>query len=122
MCCTATATLLAGDTGFSAGYVRQLIATARAFPTPADRTAKLSFSHHRVAATTTDPAQWITAAAHQWSVDDLRCAIRAPRDAIADADQARRAAARLVRAADRYNARSAGTGAATLTFDPPAAP
>jgi hypothetical protein len=119
-----TAALLAGDTGLSAGYVRQLVATARAFPTPADRAADLSFSHHRVAAMTTDPAQWITAAAaHQWSVDDLRLAIRAARDPVADADQARRAAARLARAVARHNARwAAWTGVATLTFGPPAAP
>jgi hypothetical protein len=49
------ARMLARDTGHSAYYVRCLIATAHAFPGPAD----LSLSDHRVAAFTDDTAAWI---------------------------------------------------------------
>lgn len=98
-----TAQAVAGDTGLSAGYVRQLIGTANAFPDPAQRAQDLSFSHHRVAAFTDDPAGWIDqAVAHAWSVEDLRAAIRDARDPVARDEQARQAAKRLERAVERF--------------------
>jgi len=106
-----TARWLAGATGLSAGYVRSLIAVAQAFPDPATRAADLSFSHHLTAALTEDPAGWLQAAVdHQWSVRELRRAIRGQADPIADAEQARRAAEALVRAVERYNAQWARAG------------
>lgn len=105
-----TARLLARDTGHSAYYVRCLIATAEAFPDPADRAADLSFSHHRIAAFTDDPAAWIDrAAAEQWNVADLREAIRAARDPVAADAAAEQAQARLERAVERFNRLYAAT-------------
>jgi len=119
-----TARMLARDTGHSAYYVRCLIATAHAFPDPADRAADLSFSHHRVAAFTDDPAAWIDrAAAEQWSVADLREAIRAARDPVAADAAAEQARARLERAVERFNRLYAGVAGvrATLAWEPAAA-
>lgn len=99
-----TATRLASDVGRSASYIRQLIATAKAFPDPAQRAADLSFSHHRIAAMTRDPEGWIDqAAAHQWSVEELRQAIRDARDPVALAEQARRAQERVEQTVRKYN-------------------
>ena len=99
-----TARALAGEVGLSAGYIRQLIATADAFPDPATRAQDFSFSHHRICAQTADPAHWLAlAVAHQWSVDDLRHAIRDARDPVARDTAARRAAERLQRAVNRFN-------------------
>lgn len=99
-----TARALAGEVGLSAGYIRQLIATADAFPDPTTRAADLSFSHHRICAQTADPAHWLAlAVAHQWSVADLREALRAARDPVAQDTAAQQAAERLRRAADRFN-------------------
>jgi hypothetical protein len=114
-----TARWVAAGAGVSAGYVRQLIATAQAFPTPADRAADLTFSHHRLAALTDDPAGWLQAAVdHQWSARELGRAIRAARDPYAEAEAARRAAEAVERAAAQYNARwAAATGRrAVLTW------
>lgn len=98
-----TAQAVAGDTGLSAGYVRQLIGTANAFPDPAGRAQDLSFSHHRVAAFTDDPAGWLDqAVAHAWSVEDLRAAIQDAQDPVARDEKARRAAQRLERAVARF--------------------
>jgi hypothetical protein len=107
-----TAQAVAGDTGLSAGYVRQLIGTAHAFPDPAGRAQDLSFSHHRVAAFTDDPHAWLDqavahawldqAVAHAWSVEDLRAAIQDAQDPVARDEQARRAAKRLERAVARF--------------------
>lgn len=98
-----TARAVAGDTGLSAGYIRQLIGTANAFPAPTDRAPDLSFSHHRIAAFTDDPATWLDrAVAHGWSVDDLRAAIQAARDPVAQTVQAAQAAHRLEQAVARF--------------------
>lgn len=99
-----TARMIAAGVGLSEGYIRQLIATAKAFPEPDTRAEDLSFSHHRIAAMTEDPAQWLdTAVDHQLSVDELREAIRDAADPIAEADETERAEKRVARAVDRYN-------------------
>lgn len=99
-----TARLLASEVGVSAAYVRQLIATAKAFPTPESRAQDLSFTHHRIAAMTEDPEGWIErAAAEGMSTAQLRERIRAGGDRISRADLARRAEERLVRLAREYN-------------------
>lgn len=99
-----TATRLASEVGRSASYIRQLVATAKAFADPADRAQDLSFSHHRIAAMTEDPLAWIDqAAAHQWSVEELRQAIRDAKDPVADAERARRAQERVEQAVRKYN-------------------
>lgn len=98
-----TATLLAGEVGLSAAYIRHLIATAKAFPTPENRAQDLSFTHHRVAAMTKDPQAWLErAVAEGLSVDQMR--ERTKTDRLAKADRALRAEARLVRLAREYNA------------------
>lgn len=114
-----TARLIAGGVGLSAGYVRQLIATANTFPDPDLRAADLHFSHHRIAAMTDDPDHWLQVAVdHQLSVDEMRQAIRDAKDPVAESDEAERAEQRVVRAVDRYNEQWALlTGRrATLTF------
>lgn len=98
-----TAKAVAGDSGLSEGYIRQLIGTANAFPEPAERAADLSFSHHRIAAFTDDPPRWLEqAVANAWSVEDLRAAIREEKDPVAAAEGARTAAKRLERAVSKF--------------------
>ena len=98
-----TAKAVAGDSGLSEGYIRQLIGTANAFPEPAERAADLSFSHHRIAAFTDDPPYWRDqAVANGWSVEDLRAAIRAAKDPVAATEGARTAAQRLERAVSKF--------------------
>lgn len=115
-----TATMLASDVGVSASYVRQLVATAKAFPDPASRAQDLSFSHHRICAMTDDPAGWLERAVENgWSHRELRLAIRDARDRIAEAEEARRARERIVQAVRKYNERWRDvTGdRAVLTFE-----
>lgn len=53
---------------------------------------------------THDPVSWIDqAAAHQWSVDELRQAIRDAKDPVAEAERARRAHDRVEQAVRKYN-------------------
>lgn len=90
-----TAKTLAADSGLSASYVRQLVATAKVFPDDS-RAQDLRFTHHRMAAMTTEPEMWLQhAMAEAMSVKELRQAITASRDRISEAEQARRAAERL---------------------------
>lgn len=99
-----TAKLVASEVGVSAGYVRHLIATAKAFPTPESRAQDLSFSHHRIAAMTEDPQEWVErATVAGWSVEQLREATRSANDRVERADRARRAEERLVRLTREYN-------------------
>jgi hypothetical protein len=87
---TAIPRWLASATGLSAGYVRSLIVVAQAFPDPAARAGDPSFSNLLTAALTADPAGWLQAAVdQQWSVRELRLAIRGVANPIADAEQAR---------------------------------
>ncbi len=115
-----TARMIAAGVGLSEGYIRQLIATAKAFPEPENRAEDLSFSHHRIAGMTEDPAKWLdTAVDHQLSVDELREAIRDAADPIAEADETERAEKRVANAVERYNERwSLITGRrAVLSFE-----
>jgi hypothetical protein len=99
-----TPRMLAADTGLSASYVRQLVATAKAFPTEESRARDLSFSHHRVAAMTEEPERWIALAVEKGlSVAELRQAIGAARERLSEAEEARRAEERIVQAVRRYN-------------------
>lgn len=99
-----TAKMVAGNVGLSAGYVRQLVATANTFPDPDLRAADLDFSHHRIAAMTDDPDYWIQVAVdHQLSVEEMRQAIRDAKDPVAESDEAERAAQRVTQAVSRYN-------------------
>ena len=81
-----TARWIAQNTGKSEQYIRSLIAAAKAFPRSTDRVFHdLSMSHYRAAAVTTDPAVWMQRAqTEQWSVEDLRWAIRLAQDPIAE--------------------------------------
>lgn len=102
-----TARMLAADSGLSAAYVRQLVVTAKMFPDE-KRVADLSFSHHKIAAMTQDPDGWLQKSiANEFSVKDLRQAIADGRDRISEAEEARRAAERLVQAARKFNERYA---------------
>ena len=99
-----TASMVASEVGVSAGYVRHLIATAKAFPTDGTRAKDLSFSHHRIAAVSKDPQTWIERSIEGgYSVEQLREAIRSSRDRIAQADGARRFEERLLRLVEEYN-------------------
>lgn len=99
-----TARMIAGEVGVSAGYVRQLIATAQAFANPASRAQDLSFSHHRLAAMTENPEGWIEETLdHDWSVKELRQEIKDKKDRIDEAEQARRAGERLEQAVNKFN-------------------
>lgn len=103
-----TARMLAADTGRSASYIRQLVATAKAFPEPESRVADLSFSHHRLAAMTEEPERWIELAAErQLSVADMKEAIRVAKERLSAAEEAQTAAERLENAARKFNERFA---------------
>ena len=104
-----TARLLASEVGLTKGYIRQLIGTANVFPDPTQRAQDLSFSHHRIAAFTEDPDYWLhEAVAEEWSVDDLRAAIKTAKDPVAASVAAQQAAERLTRAVQKFNATHAG--------------
>lgn len=114
-----TARNLSTEVGCSQGYIRELIGTANVFPDPAQRAQDLSFSHHRIAAFTDDPDRWLgMAVAQQWSVQDLREAVRAAKDPVAAELAAQRAAVRLDRAVEKFNADHSGVygQAAELTW------
>ena len=99
-----TASIVASEVGLSAAYVRQLISLASAFPDETVRAQDLSFTHHRLAAMTEDPAGWIEqAVANEWSVKDMRQAIKDAKDRIDEAEQARRAGERLEQAVRKFN-------------------
>ncbi|MDA8344445.1 MAG: hypothetical protein M0Z66_03055 [Thermaerobacter sp.] len=99
-----TAKMLAADVGLSASYVRQMVATAKAFPTPESRGQDLTFTHHRLAAMTGDPEKWLDAAAEKgYSIAELRRAINDAKDQVSLEEQARRATERLFQAVNKYN-------------------
>jgi len=102
-----TAKLLATDTGVSASYVRQIVATAKAFPEES-RALDLSFSHHKIAALTEDPEAWLQRALKDsLSVQELRQAVTDSKDHLTEAEEAQRAAERLIQAAKKFNERYA---------------
>lgn len=79
---------MAGPFGRSASRVRRLLQVWRTFPEAADRPEGLAFDHYVEAVATDDPAGWIAVAAdEQWSVHQLREAIRVAK--AADPEQAR---------------------------------
>lgn len=87
---------VASDIGMSAGQVSRLLRTLRAFPDPASRSDMpgMTFSHHRLAATTENPAYWLAQAeAEQWSTRDLEEAIKQAHAADPQAEAARQWAA-----------------------------
>ena len=93
----ATARLLSATSGKSPGYIRQLIRTASAFPAE-ERAQDLSFSHHRLCATTEDPLGWLTqAVANRWSCRELESRINdaAESDTVTLFTQAEKAASTL---------------------------
>lgn len=67
----------AAEIGCSAARVRQMCRVVTAFPTEESRYPMLSFEHHVVASGTPAPTEWMASAhAHDWSLKDLRRAIR----------------------------------------------
>ncbi len=91
---------VAADIGMSAGQVSRLIKTLKAFPDPASRSdlPGITFSHHRLAAYTTDPAYWLAQAeAEAWSTRDLEDALQQARATDPQAEAARQWAAALQR-------------------------
>ncbi|MHB1926523.1 MAG: hypothetical protein ACYCRD_04560 [Leptospirillum sp.] len=98
-----TAKMLANEVGLSTTYVRQLVATSKAFP--ADKRAQdMSFSIHRTAAMTEDPDRWlVTAIDKGWSQRDLAQAIKDTKDKMSESEQATAAAERLEQAIRTYN-------------------
>jgi hypothetical protein len=68
----------ASETGYSSESLRGFQWVSSRIP-PGVRRLTLSWSHHQVAAGSEDPKTWLdTAEANQWSVKDLRHAIRPP--------------------------------------------
>lgn len=68
---------IASQVGVSAAQIRELIKTYRAFPEEEDRNPELSWMHHRIAANSKNPKEWIdTAADEQLSTRQLRKAIK----------------------------------------------
>ncbi len=91
---------VAADIGMSAGQVSRLIKTLKAFPDPASRSdlPGITFSHHRLAATTDHPADWLAQAeAEQWSTRDLEDALKQARAADPQSEAARQWAAAVQR-------------------------
>lgn len=100
------ATKLAADIGRTATHIRSLVSTYKAFPTPESRAQDLSFTHHKTAAVTEDPQEWLNqAVANQWSVKDMKETIKDAKDKLAEADQYRRAQERMEREIERFNKR-----------------
>ncbi len=98
-----TAKMLANEVGLSTTYVRQLVATSKAFPTE-KRAQDMSFSIHRTAAMTEDPDKWlVTAIDKGWSQRDLAQAIKDTKDKMSESEQATAAAERLEQAVRKYN-------------------
>ena len=74
-----TARKLASDMGCSASHVRRLAKTYAEFPSAESRWhgPGSSFTHHRLAAETKEPAEWLQKAMdHEWSVRDMADAIK----------------------------------------------
>ncbi len=70
---------MAGELGCSTRWVSLLMKVARAFPSH-ERDAALTWEHHRVAASTSDPGAWLDrAVAKGWSTRQLAEAIREAR-------------------------------------------
>lgn len=64
---------ISSQTGDSPAQIRELVKTYRAFPEESLRVPELSWYHHRLAANTDDPAEWIKRAAdNQWSTREMR--------------------------------------------------
>ncbi|MEW6228061.1 MAG: hypothetical protein AB1700_08250 [Bacillota bacterium] len=78
--CGVSQKAVASEIGKSASYVRERIRTWRAFPEEGTRVRDLSWQHHRIAAKTDDPQNWIAKAADNgWSTRDLEQAIKEAR-------------------------------------------
>ena len=72
---------IASDTGYSGRYVSLLVKTFGSFPEESDRATDLTFSHHQIAAQTSEPSWWIDqACANGWSVRDMKKAIKGESD------------------------------------------
>lgn len=68
---------VASQLGCSARYVSELVRTWEAFPTEEARNPELSWQHHRLAASTEAPAEWLARAADAgWSTREMQEAIR----------------------------------------------
>jgi hypothetical protein len=67
---------IGGDIGYSGRYISMLVKTFEAFPEEDSRAQDLTYSHHQVAAATSDPGFWIEQAVKNgWSVRDMQNAI-----------------------------------------------
>lgn len=81
---------IAGDVGYSGRHVSQLCKTFAAFPTEDTRALDLTYSHHQVAATSSEPSYWIEQALiNGWSVREMQAAMKgeAVRDPLEDAQK-----------------------------------
>lgn len=67
---------LARASGLSPAEIRELAKTCQAFPDPEHREPSLSFYHHRIAANTDNPHEWIKKAKEAgWSTRDFKAAV-----------------------------------------------
>ncbi|RJX18223.1 MAG: hypothetical protein C4570_07220 [Ammonifex sp.] len=79
--CGVSQRAVASEIGKSASYVRERVKTWRAFPEEGTRVRELSWQHHRIAAKTDDPQDWIAKASDNgWSTRDFERAIKEARN------------------------------------------
>ena len=72
---------VASAIGCSASLVRKMTRVFNAFPNEEDRIPILSFRHHQIAATTSDPQKWLAEATdNQWSTRTLQENINGTKD------------------------------------------
>jgi len=96
---------VASELGCSTRWVRLLMSVARAFPQDL-RAADLTWEHHRIAASTTDPLAWLDrAVAEGWSTRQLADEIKRSRAGEPERDEMLAAGDTLVRRVDEYFAR-----------------
>lgn len=80
---------IASAIGCSASQVRKMTRVFNAFPREEDRIPYLSFRHHQIAAHTSEPQKWLTAAMdNQWSTRRMQEEINGSKDDAAKEDQA----------------------------------
>ncbi len=64
---------IAGDIGYSGRYISMLVKTFEAFPEEDSRAQDLTYSHHQLASTTSEPGFWIDQAVKNgWSTRELQ--------------------------------------------------
>lgn len=105
---------IASQVGVSAAQVRVMVRTFRAFPTEESRMPALTWFHHRIAANTSNPEQWICEAADgHYSTRQLQAVIKGKTES--DDEKKQKKAEKALR--DVVNIIDAGGKSAVWLFD-----